>query len=177
MNAESDSLTLHSTWRGIVLGLCGAVTLSVLGVIAVVGSGGALLAWVLLAFGVAILGVVLFDLPVSSEFDTDGVTRRPLLRRHRLDWADVSQLTRARPGLIAAAARFRPGGLTAKVGRRRYLLVDQCESLDEFDALERVLGDRVDDLRFEDLLLPPVEVEPTWTYRRGRWAPQASSEP
>jgi len=175
MSADTESLILHSTWRGVVLGLLGAVVLSGLGVIAVVGSGGAFLAWLFLAVGASVLGVVLFDFPVASEFDADGVTRRPLLRRHRLDWVDVAQLTRARPGLIAA--RFRPGGLTAKVGRRRYLLVDQCESLDEFDALERVLGDRIDDLRFEDLLLPPTDVEPTWTYRRRRWASQDPTDP
>ncbi|MFK8024621.1 MAG: hypothetical protein AB8G26_11730 [Ilumatobacter sp.] len=73
----------------------------------------------------------------------------------------------------ARARNLAPGGLVAKVGRRRYLLVDQCESLDEYKRLEALLGEQARSILFEDLIVPSEDVDPTWTYRRSRWAQEA----
>ena len=168
-----ESLTLHSSWRGLVASYLGASILFAAGVAAVVSSSGATGAWIVVGIGALLVVGVTFDVPISTEFDREGVTRRPLLRRHRLAWDDVGQLTRARPGIAAAARNLNPGGLTAKVGRRRYLLVDQCESRAEFDALVEMLADASDvDIGVDDLLAPPQGIDPTWTYRRKRWQPQ-----
>ena len=82
--------------------------------------------------------------------------------------------TAIRKAVIALKKSLTPGGLTAKVGRRRYLLVDQCESLDEFDRLVDVLDELGDALGVEELIPPPVGVDPTWTYRRAKWQPDPS---
>lgn len=143
----------------------------------VVGSTGwVLLPTLTLVFGTVLVLVVLLDYPVASTFDARGVTRRAALRHHRLAWDDVGQLTRARPSLVVRLRGLEPGGLVAKVGRRRYLLVDQCESTAEHKALERAVGDAATGLRFGHLMIPPDTVDPTWTYRRRRWADHSSTE-
>jgi len=173
--SEPAAVTIHSSWRGLVFGAIGAAIIAGLGVLAVVRSDGAGGPLVLLGVGMLLIGVVVFDLPVSSTFDADGVTRRALLRRHRLAWTAVDQLTRARPSMIRVR-RLKPGGLVARVGRRRYLLVDQCESVAEYEEVERVLGAAAELLRFDDLLIPPADAEPTWLYRRKRWAENSASD-
>ena len=173
--SESAALTIHSSWRGLVLGVFGVVAIMALGVLSIVRSGGSVGSLILFAFGALLACVVVLDLPVASEFDAQGVTRRALLRHHRLSWGDVDQLTRARPGLVGVR-RLKLGGLVAKVGRRRYLLVDQSESVAEFDELERVLGAAAEALRFDDLLIPHANADPTWTYRRKRWAGQSGRD-
>jgi hypothetical protein len=66
---------------------------------------------------------------------------------------------------------LKPGGLAAKVGRRRYLLVDQSESIAEFDQHGNVLAARYVGLGVDEMIAPQVETEPTWTYRRACWQP------
>lgn len=128
---------------------------------------------ILLVFGAILLAIALFDYPIASVFDGTGVTRRPVLRRHRFDWSDVDQLTRVRPGIAAAARSLKPGGLALKVGRRRYLLVDQCESGDEFEQLVALLEREDLEIGVDELIIPPADVEPTFIYRRRRWSPQS----
>ncbi len=176
MNVAADSVTLHSSWRGIVTSGIGASVVLVAGVIVVVSVGWRLLPTLTLVAGACFTLVALLDYPIASELDARGVTRRAVLRRHRLPWAQVDQLTRARPGVVVHVRGLEPGGLVAKVGRRRYLLVDQCESRAEFDALERVLGDTATAVRFDRLVIPPANVGPTWTYRRRKWADHSVSE-
>jgi len=171
-SSAADAVVLHSTWRGLLSGVFGGLVISVAGAFSVAATDGAVGSFVLLAVGAVILLVVLLDFPISSSFDSDGVTRRPLLRRQRLSWDRVDQLTRTRPGIAARARSLAPGGLVAKVGRRRYLLVDQCESIDEFSALSDVMDELGDDVGFHDLIVPPTGTDPTWTYRRRRWQPQ-----
>jgi hypothetical protein len=168
------AVTLHSSWRGLVLSLFGSGSVFVAGVASLVLTSGAIGSWLLCFFGTALLGVVLFDFPLACAFDGEGVTRRSILRRQRVGWDRVDQITRARPTVIALKKSLTPGGLTAKVGRRRYLLVDQCESLDEFDRLVDVLDELGDALGVEELIPPPVGVDPTWTYRRAKWQPDPS---
>lgn len=167
---SSDAVTLHSSWKGVILGGLGAVIVFVIGLGITLSSGGGVVPIALLCLGVIFLGSTLFDYPVASRFTVDGVERRALLRRHRISWDRVDQLTRTRPGVVGVR-RLMPGGLAAKVGRRRYLLVDQCESTSEFDALCTLLDERTEALGLDELLVPETATDPTWTYRRKRWQP------
>lgn len=167
---DNESVTLHSSWRGIVLSAVGAGFVLLVGVGLLFGRGPGVMSVALTVVGVVSVAVVLFDYPVASRLTPGYVERRALLRRHRLDWDRVDQLTRTRPSLSGIRS-LRPGGLVAKVGRRKYLLVDQCESLAELDRVQAVLGDRCEALGVDDLVLPHAETDPTWTYRRSRWQP------
>lgn len=169
----SASVTLHSSWRGILWSVLGAGAVFAAGLASVILTGAATASLILFVVGAVLLAVVLFDYPVAAEFDADGVTRRPLLRRHRIEWIRVVQLTRTRPGIAAAARNLKPGGLAVKVGRRRYLLVDQCESILEYDDLVELLSESDDQLGLDELIIPPVGVEPTFTYRRRKWQRQS----
>ena len=170
--ADADrSVTLHSSWKGVILSAVGAACVFVFGLGITLSSGGATVAVGVLVLGSVLLATVLFDYPVSSRFTSEYVERRAILRRQTIAWDRVDQLTRARPG-IAGLRSLTPGGLTAKVGRRRYLLVDQCEAMSEFDALGEVLVDRYVELGVDEMIPPRTETDPTWTYRRRRWQPK-----
>ena len=164
---------LHSSWRALLSGAFGGFVVAAAGVYSTVATSAAVGSLIILVIGLCILFVVFVDFPLSSAFDRDGVTRRPVLRRHRITWDRVDQLTRTRPGLSLSARSLAPGGLVAKVGRRRYLLVDQCESLDEYAALSDLLAEHDEAIAFHDLIVPPSDTDPTWTYRRRRWQPQS----
>lgn len=166
----TGSVTLHSSWRGIVTSAIGAFLLLIAGVAVVSGSGWQTLPTLVLAAGVVLSLVVLLDYPIASSFDAHGVTRRMLLRRHHLSWSRMDQLSRARPGVVAGLRKLGHGGLVGVVGRRRYLLTDRCESADEFLVLERLL-DEVDPSLLEQVPRPRLGTNPTWLYRRARWAP------
>ncbi len=171
MVVPDRSVTLHSSWKGLILSAAGAVALVAFGVGVTVASGGAGIPVVILVLGVIFLATVLFDYPVSSRFTPDFVERRAMLRHQRIGWERVDQLTRARPA-VAGLRSLTPGGLSAKVGRRRYLLVDQCEAISEFYTLSEVLADRFVELGVDEMVLPRSETDPTWTYRRRRWQPE-----
>ncbi len=175
MSVAADSVTLHGSWRGIVTSGIGAAAVLAAGVLVVGSAGWRLIPTLTLVAGVCLTLVALFDYPVSSELDARGVTRRAVLRRHRLTWTEVEQLTRARPSVAVRMRGVEPGGLVAKVGRRRYLLVDRCESRAEFHELERVLADVATEVRFDRLAVPPESVAPTWLYRRKKWSGQSAS--
>ncbi len=165
--AEKPTITIHSSWKGVVLGGLGAVAVFAFGLAITISSGGAVIPVIMLFFGSVLLLTTLFDYPIASRFDADGVERRAMLRRQQITWDRVDQLTRTRPAL--AARSLTPGGLAAKIGRRRYLLVDQCESVSEFDALGEVLAERYVELGLDEMLSPPADTDPTWTYRRKQW--------
>ena len=168
------TVTLHSSWRGIVGSFSGAFLLLFLGALAVSASG-----WSLLSGGLLVVGVVMsvgtsFDYPIQSTFGPEGIERRCVLRRQHLPWDRVRQLTRSRSSLFGGGSRL--GGLAAIVGRRRYLLVDQAESGAEHDALDELLGEaRSESVGFDGLMRPGDDVNPTWIYRRGRWRPPTST--
>ena len=164
----SETVTLHSSWKGIVLSGLGALIVFAFGAGTTFVGGGGAVSIGIFVLGVALVASGLFDYPIASTFRSDGVERRALLRRHLLPWDRVDQLTRARPAL-SGLRNLTPGAITAKVGRRRYLLVDQCESMSEFDRLGEVLADRYESLALDEMLPPPTDTEPTWTYRRSRW--------
>jgi hypothetical protein len=86
-------------------------------------------------------------------------------------WILSVQITRTRPVIAGALKGLTPGGMAVKVGRRRYLLVDQCEALREFQELVELLDDRSVTLGIDEMVQPPEAIDPTWTYRRKRWLP------
>lgn len=169
MAAARDSLTIHSSWRGLVGSYAGALIVFAAGCVAVAAGGTTVFATVLFLVGLILLLGVLFDYPVASTFDARGVTRRPLLRRQLLGWDRIDRLTRSRPSVRLSARRMTPGGLVAVVGKRKYLLVDRVESPGEFDALGDLVAAATDHERLDDVLRPDTEVPPTWLYRRKRW--------
>jgi hypothetical protein len=168
-------VTLHSSWRGITLSLLGALTVFLIGAFSVASVGGGVVPIGLLILGTSFLMAFLFDYPIAATITADAVQRRALLRRHTIVWGRVDQLTRARPAVTMGFRQLTPGGLTAKVGRRRYLLVDQCESMAEFEVLGEVLKDRYAGLGVDEMIIPPETIDPTWTYRRRRWQPETSA--
>ncbi|NND75605.1 MAG: hypothetical protein HKN44_11430 [Ilumatobacter sp.] len=167
---DEPSITLHSSWRGITMSTVGALAVLLIGALAVSGNGFVVLPTLILALGTLMVCAVVFDYPVASTFTPDAVVRRAMLRSHRIEWDRVDQLTRARPSLTSGLRQLKPGGLTAKVGRRRYLLVDQCESMSEFDELSEILEGRFVELAIDEMIVPPDSTDPTWTYRRKHWA-------
>jgi hypothetical protein len=166
-----DSVTLHSSWRGIVLNASGALLVLAAGIWSVSGGGLNLISVIILLMGVSLAAVVLFDYPVASTFSADGIVRRMMLRHQHIDWDRIDQLSRTRPKLLSSFRKIGHGGLVAVIGKRRYLLVDHCESRDEFKELELVLGDRADEIGLDEVPRPAKGTAPTWVYRRSRWAP------
>lgn len=124
--------------------------------------------------GAALAVVVLFDLPLRSEFDADGVTRVCILRRQRLDWGRVVAVERAlaRPPLRRSgeadeprpAGARRSQGFVARLGPRRVsMLVDRRESLREYDAVAALLRPRATRMRATP---PPLDSVPAGRGRR-----------
>ncbi|MFT4618261.1 MAG: hypothetical protein ACI89G_002173 [Minisyncoccia bacterium] len=171
VDGPRESVTLHSSWKSLVLSCFGAFFVFGVGLATTISAGGAIIPIIILVLGSVFLASVLFDSPVASTFTTDGVLRRPLLRRHFIAWDRVGQLTRTRPVIAGALQGLTPGGIAVKVGRRRYLLVDQCEALREFQELVELLDDRYVTLGIDEMVQPPETIDPTWTYRRKRWLP------
>ena len=152
-----------------MLSLLGAGSVFVVCLLVLTWNGPSVVSWAVFMFGTLALAVVVFDYPIASTFGPDAVVRRAMFRRHRIEWDRVDQLTRSRPSIIGGFRGLRPGGLVAKIGRRRYLLVDQCESLAEFEELSAVLHELHGALAIDEMIVPPAATDPTWTYRRSRW--------
>lgn len=171
---DGESITLHSSWRGIITSMFGALIVLAIGVAAVAASGPGVVTVVVLAVGAILTLGVAFDYPVRSTFDATGVTRRAMLRHHRIEWDDVRQLSRTRPGLVMSLRKLRLGGLVAVVGKRRYLLVDQGESGPEHDHLDAVLGETAAAVGLDVIIRPGDNVAPTWIYRSKQWQPPES---
>ena len=163
-------MTLHSRWQGIIAAAIGSSAVLLGGMLVVADVGWRLMPTATVLFGGFLVAIVVFDYPVASSFDANGVTRRMVLRRQRLEWDRVELLSRSRPGMVSGFRRLAHGGLVAVVGRRRYLLTDRCESLEEYEAVQEVLGDRATAL-MATTPEPTVGTVPTWWYRRRKWAP------
>lgn len=172
VRGSGQGLTLHSSWWGITSGMVSSSVLVALGGWGVLSVGFNWIPTVLLAVGVLLLAVVVFDLPVASRVTLEGIERRALARRHHLRWDGIRALSRGRPAMRLRNRQLDPGPLVAVVGRRRYMVIDQTESLEEYQQLIALLThlERHDDI--ELLLAPPERRPPTWTYRRSRWRSQ-----
>lgn len=169
------SITLHSSWRTVAGGHVGPLVLMLVAALGIARGGLGPIVVVIGLFAVALILILLFDFPVATRFDADGVVRRMPLRRHHLEWDDIERLSRAR-GKVLDPRRFsgsvNRGGLVAVVGRRRYLLVDQAESRAEFEELAELLEDVAPGLLRENLV-PADSTPPTYLYRRQRWRPES----
>jgi hypothetical protein len=173
---EPAPTVLHSSLTGIALSLGGVVLLSALAVFAVVSGGSTVVTWALAVAAVVSAAVILFDMPISSTFDTDGVTRRALLRHHRLRWDDVDRLSRVRKGMFRSSKVAPTGGLIAVRGRRNYTLVDQMEGHVEHAALRISLGGSAERLGVDRIAQPALDQPPTWLHRRAKWAPTSRGD-
>ncbi len=169
--AAPASVTLHSTWRGFIGTIFGASILLATGAFAVAVAGWRLIPTSILIIGVIAVMVVLFDYPIATTFDARGAERRMAFRRQLIPWDDVSRIVRARPSFSLGIRKFTHGGFTAIVGRRRYLLVDTGEGLDEFDRLDALIEQLGHDVEFDAVQPPREGATATWTYRRRKWMP------
>lgn len=167
-----ESVTVHSSWRGIILGSLGAGIVGAAGTIAVSQVGFGPVPTVLFGVGWVLVLAMVLDYPIASTFTSGGVTRRMMLRRQHFRWADDHLLTRTRPTLIRVDRRLEHGALALVKGRRRYLLVDRLESAAEFDGLVDIVEADGDASGASMLPRPGDKVPPTWLYRRSHWRPE-----
>lgn len=171
---DGPSITLHSTWTGIVMSYLGAALFVAFSVGLLWVGGPTLVTVGLLVTSSAFAAVALFDLPFAAEFRRDGVVRRTALRHQFIDWDRVSRLRRLRVGLLRTRRDGRGGGLVAAIDGRKYVLVDTMESSVEFDDLQRVMGEWAEALGLTAHLRPPDGRSPTWLYRKDRWKPESA---
>jgi hypothetical protein len=171
---EGRTITLHSTWTGIVMSYLGAAIFVGFSLLLLLDVGARLVTVGLLVTALIFTAVALFDLPISSEFRADGVVRRTAIRHQFIDWERLNRLRRLRVGLWSRNGSGRGGGLIADVKGRNYVLVDTMESSIEYDELRRVLGEWADALGLTDELRPPDGRSPTWLYRRSHWKPESA---
>jgi len=167
------SVTLHSSWRGIISIYLGASMVCAAGVAALISSGPNLISIPLSIVGVVVLVGTALDVTIASTFDEAGITRRCLLRRHHISWDRIDRLVRPRSSIFSGRSQV-GRGLIAVIGRRRYTLADQAESGSEYDRLEELATSFADPRAVrlvDDIVRPSDEVAPTWIYRRGRWRP------
>jgi hypothetical protein len=168
---EPDRIVLHSSWSGIAFSVGGTSLLVALAIFAVASVGFTVVSVVLIVVALLAAAVVVFDMPIASEFDRDGVTRRALARRDRLSWDGVDRLSRMRTGWFRSSKMAPTGGLIAVRGRRNVTLVDRMEGHVEYRHLRSVLGDQGERLGIERIAEPPIGQAPTWMHRSARWAP------
>ena len=172
--SDSPTVTLHSTWTGIVMSYLGAALLVGFAAGLLVVNGPGLFTVVLFAVALALAAVALFDLPFAAEFRDDGVVRRTALRHQFIGWDRVTRLRRLRVGMLRTRRDSRGGGLVAHINRRKYVLVDTMESAQEFDDVCRVMGEWAETLGLREDMRPPDGRSPTWLYRRERWKPESA---
>lgn len=172
----ATTVTIYSSWRGIVMAFLSPLFLTTIGASAVASVGARLVPTVILVVGVVLLAVSLFDLPLHTTFDADGIHRRCLLRTQTLPWNRVQLVQRARGNLRSYAQlkgstneRTPSGGLVAALGTvRRYQLTDRIECRSEYDMLRDVVRALPDDVDVEvSAVRPAPATPPTTLYRRG----------
>ncbi len=164
---------LHSSLTGIALSVGGVAVLVTLTVFSAASAGSGAVTWLLAIVSVLGASVVLLDMPISSSFDCDGVTRRALLRNQRLCWDDVDRLSRSRRGMFRSSKMSPTGGLIAVRERRNYTLVDRMEGHSEFGQLRASLGEAGERLGIDRIAQPARDQAPTWLHRRAKWAPRS----
>ena len=174
-SGSGASITIHSTWRGIILGALGAGLIAGAGTWAVSQVGFRLIPGTLFVVGWILLLTMAFDYPIASRFTSEGVTRHMALRRQHFEWDDDHHISRTRPKLIRVDRRLEHGALSLVKGRRRYLLVDRLESADEFDQMVDIVEAGDADMSPSTLPRPSGNVPPTWLYRRSHWRPESAT--
>jgi hypothetical protein len=171
---RGEPVVLHSSWTGIVGSGLGALLLVGLAALSASAAGFTIVTLALAIAGLGALAVVVFDMPVSSVFDDEGVTRRAVLRHQRIDWDDVTRLSRLRKGFFRGSKSAPTGGLIAQRGRRNVSLVDQMEGHVEYTRLRATLGEQGERLGIDRIAAPAIDQAPTWMHRRSKWRPDAT---
>ncbi len=153
------------------------VILIALGLLGLTRDGWIWLPALLLAFGLVLVTITLFDYPMRAEFKRAGIERHTPLRSHVISWGDVMVLERFRKRRVGVPrwmnvgreSETRPanlGGLVAVTSKRRYyLLVNRGESQSEFDSLIDSVTAWAPDAVVR-ASRPHVEVLPTSLYHR-----------
>lgn len=173
-DSDGPSVTLHSTWTGIVMSYAGALLFLLFAIGLVTVSEANVVTIGLLVISLIFAFVALFDLPFAAEFRPDGVVRRTALRHQFISWDRVNRLRRLRVGVLRTRRDGRGGGFVADIKGRKYVLVDTMESAMEFDQLRRILGESGDLVALEAGMRPPDGRSPTWMYRKDRWKPESA---
>lgn len=150
--AEANTVVLHSSWFGIAFSSVGVLCLIALAIAVIASIGMGIVSIVLAIAAVGSACVVLFDMPISTEFDADGVLRRTPLRRHRIEWDDIDRLQRMRRASIRPTVRSK--GLVAMRGPRQVLLCDRTETRGQHEEIRRVVGHDIAELFFTGLRRP-----------------------
>jgi hypothetical protein len=131
--------------------------------LALIADGVRVISIILLVVGGGLLLVSLFDFPMYTTFDIDGIKRRTPLRTHTIAWDDVTAINRARGGRLSKRA----GPLAAAVGGRRYLLVDRVEGMQEYAQLRDLCSEASIAIPVS-AVAPDPGIAPTWLYHRKR---------
>lgn len=170
---RATEVTVYCSWRGILAAFVTPLLLLAVGLAGISAVGTRTVPVLITAFGGGLLLVALFDMPLHTRFDADGVHRRCLLRHHSIPWERVRLLQRAR-GNLGSYVRLRgstsdrkpSGGLVAAVGRtKRYQLTDRIESRSEYDMVRDVVRLREGDVEVT-AVRPSAKSPPTTLYRR-----------
>ncbi len=141
-------IELRPSWRVFVSGGLSTNLLVVVPAAAMLVVGRlAIVALVLVLLGVTIGAFTVFDTPQRTVIDHTGVLRRCPGRIHHIPWSRVDSIGRAlaltqarRRDDQGNAGGRRPGGLTANVGKRRYMLTDVAETDAQHEALAAALA-------------------------------------
>jgi len=175
---SEQRVTIYASWRGTVTSLLSPVVLLGLGLAGILIGNANAVAIVLAVLGLVLAAIVVLDYPQRVEFHAAGIDRICLLRRHRMPWADIRALQRARGTLVSyirlrnagdtpTAPRSPTGGLVARGAKnRRWLLCDRIESQPEFDAIRQVAADNAGWVAIS-AARPAASTPPTTLYRRG----------
>ncbi len=187
MSEDAAPVTLYSSWRSLILGILSPSLLIGIALGAMIMAGR----WSFVAAAIGAIGlvlglIVLLDMPRSCVFSSNGISRLCLLRTHHLPWSTVTRVVRARGRMLSGIgsslagmrharhagegsedhARNRSlGGLTAVVGKRRYLLVDNVEGAEEYAQLSRSLREWAPAVAFTPDQ-PNRDSPPTWMYHK-----------
>lgn len=157
-------MTLHASWRGRAAAFGSPLMILALGLVGVLDDGASGVSLAIVAVGLALELVSLWDFPLDATFGPEGVVRRCVLRREVLAWGRIEALHRAPRSWRHRAS---PGGLAAAAGRRRWLLVDRTEGEEEYDAVVAGMAVWAPEVTVP-AARPPAGTPPTWLYRRRR---------
>jgi hypothetical protein len=169
-DGDGPPIVLHGSLLAIVNAYLSPVALIALAVWVGVTRRLTIATIVIGALGSLLAFVALFDMPLRTEFSREGITRVCAVRRHRIPWSRVTGLERAPSRATRRDPRDperlrRPGGMVARIGRRRYLLANRCEGALEYDRLV-VAVRNWDDVVTVRARRPPLTTPPTHLYRR-----------
>ncbi len=175
------TVTIYSTRRGLLLSTLTPLLLTLLGLWAVATVGFRIVPVIVLLLGGGLLSIAVLDYPRHTRFGETGIERIAFLRRHCLEWDVVNALERAPLGRLRRKGRLTAGerassrvpsagaGLVARIGKRRYLLVNTVESRGEFEDLTSVVETFAPHVSIT-AAKPSESTLPTDLYRRKRRA-------